>query len=205
MRVRNGRIAAARPIDVDEQQCERQPGESPGATADDERGIPHDSTEGARVLEDRERPQRELKQSEGQEHVDAQCGQGPRPRARSGIEGDGDRTQDCSNSHEESQHQPAPPVSSQPHHHLGEPQLLRLGEGHRAVHDRCRDGAEQDEEKECRANRQARKDDSDQDRGEQRIQHDQPPGLMVEIRRCDPKCAREAHPLTPEAATPATK
>ena len=50
-----------------------------------------------------------------------------------------------------------------------------------------------------------REHDAEQHGTEEDIQHDQPPRLVVEVDRGDAECGSQLHPLTPEAATPATK
>jgi hypothetical protein len=73
------------------------------------------------------------------------------------------------------------------------------------MHHRSRRRAEENHEENCGANRQTRNDNPDQNRTQQRVQDDEPPGLVIQVGRCDAECTLEAHPLTPEAATPATK
>ena len=88
---------------------------------------------------------------------------------------------------------------------FAETEVLSLRERHRAVHHGQRSRSEQDHEREGERRGDAGQDDQDDDRSEQQVEHDEAPRLVVEIRRGDPERGAQPHPLTPDAATPATK
>jgi hypothetical protein len=69
----------------------------------------------------------------------------------------------------------------------------------------CRRRPEQDDEHDRRTDRQRRQYDTDDNCSQQEVQDEESPGLVIEVGCSDTQGTRQAHPFTPDAATPATK
>jgi hypothetical protein len=96
-------------------------------------------------------------------------------------------------------------MATEPPEGFGKPEVLGLSERDRTVHHGGDRGPDQNGKEKRTAYRDARDHDKDEPQTKERVQDDEPPGLVVQVRGCDPERTTESHPFTPEAATPATK
>ena len=148
---------------------------------------------------------RELEDAEHQQEIDADSGERPGPCPGMCIERNGQSAERNRNRERQSEREPAAPMPAQAAKRVGQPQVLGLCQRHGTVHQGRDRGSDENREEEGRAHRDARERDEHDPCAQRRVQDDEPPRLVVEVRRCNAQRAPKRHPFTPEAATPATK
>src|SRR6476620_2738366 len=191
--------------DVHEQERECKPEEAERPAYDRERRVTGHCTQGASHLEDGERPEGELEDAEHEQEVEANGCKGPGPGSCPYVEGYDDGPDRNGDRKRGTQHDSVTPMPAQPVRQFHQPEVVGLAQSHYTVHDRHEDGADQNGQHDRGTHGQGREHHREHGGAQEHVQHHQPPGLVIEVVRCDTECPSQSHPFTPAEATPATK
>ena len=145
---------------------------------------------------------------DAEQHDEVQREESERPAgARPRVEVDGERGEHSERDPGCAERQAAAPVQAQPLPGVGELEVARAHERHRAVGERRDQRAGEHGEHEQRVHRDARRSTAnDEHRSHRGVDGHEPPRVPVQVARTASLRARAcAHPFTPDETTPETK